>query len=208
MFVSRIFAVAIALGIPVTAAGQAPPAQPGPGGSPSQMVRAAGMPLQDGALPPGSLTVRVVQGAFTGDLSGIPVDLEVAGRSPLRAVTQTMGRAEFAHLPIGAQVSASATVNGSRLQSESFSMPADSGVRVLLIAGTETVSHGSGTLGSTSPIDRASVQTAGSPIADAAGGQARGVTIIQGTVAGLTVLTFAAMFLPRRRAGRRQTGAR
>ncbi len=208
MCTGRILVVAIALGIPGAAAGQAPPAQPGAGGSPPQMVRAAGMPLQDGALPPGSLTVRVVQGAFSGDLSGIPVDVEVAGRSPLRAETQTMGRAEFAHLPIGAQVSASATVNGSRLQSESFSMPADSGVRVLLISGAETASHGAGALGPTSPIDSASVQSAGPPIADASGGHARDVTIVQGTVVGLTVLAFAAVFLQRRRAGRRQTGAR
>lgn len=101
----------------------------------AQMVRAAGMPLTDGALPPGSLTVRLVQGSFTGDLSGVTVELEIDGLAARRAPTGEHGRAEFAHLPIGPRVHARATVDGEQLESEPFSMPADSGVRLLLMTG-------------------------------------------------------------------------
>jgi hypothetical protein len=101
----------------------------------TQMVRAAGMPLQDGALAPGMLTVRVVEGAFTRDLSDQLVELDVAGGKIESARTGPDGRAQFAHLPIGARVRAWATVGGERLESDSFAMAAESGMRVLLVAG-------------------------------------------------------------------------
>ena len=113
------------------------------------MVRAAGMPLADGELPPGSLTVRVVQGAFAGDLTGLPVEVELNGSETRQAFTGAKGRAEFAHLPIGAGVRVTASVGGERLQSDVFPMPAESGLRVLLVTGTgdpsepETISAGS-----------------------------------------------------------------
>lgn len=106
-----------------------------PPGAATQMVRAAGMPLNDGALPPGSLTVRLVEGAFTGDLRGISVEADLGGGQVQRAVTGEKGRAEFAHVPVGARVRVSAVVRAERLQSETFAMPAESGVRVLLVAG-------------------------------------------------------------------------
>ncbi len=95
-------------------------AQSPPGGTATQTVRAAGMPLADGALPPGSLTVRIVQGAFAGDLVAITVSLELDGRDTRTAQTGAMGRAEFAHLPVGSQVRASAVVNGERLGRSRF----------------------------------------------------------------------------------------
>jgi hypothetical protein len=131
---TRRLVLAISLAIPTLAMAQTPPA-PGGGTGAQAMVRAAGMPLQDGTLAPGSLTVRIVQGDFTGNLSGIDVDLEVAGEGAKRAQTGADGRAAFAHLPIGASVTASATVNGERLQSEPFTMPADAGIRLLFVAG-------------------------------------------------------------------------
>ena len=126
----------MAVALPALGAAQTPPAT---GDGATQMVRAAGMPLQDGALAPGSLTVRVVQGAFSGNLSGLDVELAVEGQAPKQARTGADGRAEFAHVPIGARVQASTTVGGERLASESFPMPADSGVRLLLVAGGEFV---------------------------------------------------------------------
>jgi hypothetical protein len=101
----------------------------------AQMVRAAGMPLNDGALAPGMLTVRIVEGAFTRDIANQIVELEVAGGTIESARTGPDGRAQFAHLPIGARVHARAAVNGERLESDSFDMPAQSGVRVLLVTG-------------------------------------------------------------------------
>lgn len=99
------------------------------------MVRAAGMPLNDGSLAPGMLTVRIVEGAFTHNLADKVVDLEVTGATSQRARTGSDGRAQFAHLPIGARVRASATIDGQRLESDYFEIPAESGVRILLVAG-------------------------------------------------------------------------
>lgn len=132
----RVLALALALAIPAWALAQAPP----PGGAGTQAtVRAAGMALQDGTLAPGSLTVRIVQGNFSGNLAGIGVELDVSGEGAKRMPTGADGRAAFAHLPIGSTVVASAVVNGERLQSERFTMPAEAGIRLLFVAGGEFV---------------------------------------------------------------------
>ena len=101
----------------------------------AHMVRAAGMPLNDGALPPGMLTVRVVEGGFTRDLADQPVTITVEGGESQSARTGADGRAQFAHLPIGARVRTSAVVGAERLESNPFEMTAASGVRILLVAG-------------------------------------------------------------------------
>jgi len=106
-----------------------------PDSAATQMVRAAGMPLNDGALAPGTLTVRVVEGAFTRDIANQLVEVEVAGGKIEAARTGPDGRAQFAHLPVGGRVRAWASVEGERLESDSFDIPAQSGVRVLLVAG-------------------------------------------------------------------------
>ena len=111
-------------------------AQTLPDSAATQMVRAAGMPLNDGALAPGMLTVRVVEGAFTRDIANQVVQVEVAGGKIESARTGPDGRAQFAHLPVGTRVRAWAAVEGERLESDSFEMPAQSGVRVLLVAGS------------------------------------------------------------------------
>jgi hypothetical protein len=107
-----------------------------PNSAATQMVRAAGMPLNDGALAPGILTVRVVEGAFTRDIANQVVEVEVTGGKIESARTGPDGRAQFAHLPVGARVRAWAAVDGARLESDSFDMPVQSGVRVLLVAGS------------------------------------------------------------------------
>ncbi len=132
----RRVALLIAALLPGAAAAQPAPAPPGNGAESQTMVRAAGMPLNDGALAPGMLTVRVVQGAFTGDLAGQAVDVRLAGGKTERALTGPDGRAQFAHLPIGGEVRASTLVGDERLESDAFVMPAESGVRVLLVAGS------------------------------------------------------------------------
>lgn len=125
----------------------------------TQMVRAAGMPLNDGALAPGMLTVRVVEGAFTRDIANQVVQVEVAGGRIESARTGPDGRAQFAHLPIGSRVRAWSAVEGERLESDSFDMPAQSGVRVLLVAGSGA---GAPVAGSPAPALDASTWPAGS----------------------------------------------
>jgi hypothetical protein len=104
-------------------------------GSASHQVRAAGMPLYDGTLPPGIMTVRVVQGGFSNDLPDQAVTVTVLGGRTEVQHTGSDGRATFGHLPIGSRVRAWAVVSGDRLESDLFEMPTESGVRVLLIAG-------------------------------------------------------------------------
>lgn len=188
----RVFIIiVIGFGAAGIAAGQA--VAPAPAGAPAT-VRAAGMPLHDGALPPGTLTVRVVQGAFTGDIAGTIVDLEVTGRAPLQAPTRAQGRAEFAHLPIGAEVRASAVVNGERLQSDAFRMPAEAGVRILLIAGAGAADAHAGPVAASLPpghpsVEATPVPAAASPAADQPGG-----AMVRRTVIAMTAIAFASVF--------------
>lgn len=113
-------------------AGSPAPVEPASG---QAMTRAAGMPLGDGALAPGMLTVRIVRGDFSNNAADQDVTVEVTGGSAQTARTGADGRAQFAHLAVGAEVRALATVDGQPLASEVFKMPAESGVRLLLVAG-------------------------------------------------------------------------
>lgn len=211
-----VAAISIASAVPVVLAGQA--SQPAPGGVGDQaMVRAAGMALQDGTLAPGSLTVRVVQGDFSGNLAGIDVVLDVSGEGAKRAPTGADGRAAFAHLPVGATVQASAVVNGERLQSEPFTMPADAGIRLLFVAGGEFVDtatkEGAQAIppigaGSAPPLPGGAAPPAASPEAGpgttTAAAPDGGVATLRAVVIVLTVAAFALVGLQqwrRRRPG-------
>lgn len=128
----------------------------GTGAGAAPASRAAGMALQDGTLPPGTLTARLVRGSFSGNLAGVNVTLEVDGEASKEAMTRDDGRAQFAHLAIGSRVRVTATVDGEPLASEPIVMPAESGIRVLLVAGGQFVD-------TTKPGEAASLP----PIADA-----------------------------------------
>lgn len=217
-------ALAIALAAPAGLIAQAPP----PGGDGAKaMVRAAGMALQDGTLAPGSLTVRVVQGNFSGNLAGIDVVLDVSGEGAKSVPTGVDGRAAFAHLPIGATVVASAVVNGEQLQSEPFTMPAEAGIRLLFVAGGEFVDtatkEGAQAIppigaGSAPPLpDGAAPSVAaarGAPGAPAppapagapAGGPGDGVATLRIVMIGLTLAAFALVGLQQWRRRRIRLG--
>ncbi len=94
----------------------------------------AGRPLPVGDLPVGTVTVRVVRGGMTNAIAGQQVELSGAGR-PLGAATDAQGRAEFPGLTPGATVMASTVVDGERLESQPFTVPASGGIRVALVAG-------------------------------------------------------------------------
>lgn len=168
----------------------------------AHMVRAAGMPLNDGALPPGMLTVRVVEGAFTRDLADLLVTVTIEGGSAQSARTGADGRAQFAHLRVGARLRASVTVGTEQLESDAFEMPAASGVRLLLIAdrGETTAGGGEATPAtvawpSTAPI----LPTISEPPPDPHGnGDSAAVTAIRAVLATTTVLALAAVWLKRR----------
>jgi hypothetical protein len=162
------------------------------------MVRAAGMPLNDAALAAGTLTVRVVRGAFAGDLADLEVELEVAGRVE-RERTKADGRAEFAHLPIGATVRARATVDGQRLESQRFEVPAAAGVRLLLVAGGDplpapALPPGHPDVSAATPAASAASMSIAPPVTET--GQS-GVGVVRKTLASATLLAFAALFFRR-----------
>jgi len=194
------------------AAAQAAPA----GDAPPQAARAAGMALHDGTLPPGTLTARIVQGSFSGNVSGVRVTLETDGQPPRDATTGADGRAQFAHLTVGTTVRVTATVGGERLQSESIVLPAESGVRVLLVAGDRFVdTTRAGQVAELPAITTAPPLPAGTDMpatgttpgaivpAAAPAAADRGVATLRVAMITLTVLAFAAVAYGRLRASRR-----
>ena len=84
-------------------------------------------------LPDGTVTVRVVRDEMTNNIVGASVELHGAG-AVRREPTGADGRALFTGVPAGARVHALAVVEGQRLESRPFDMPATGGVRTLLVA--------------------------------------------------------------------------
>ena len=108
--------------------GFAPPAVAQP-----DVRQMSGMPLPVGDMPAGSLTVRVLRGAISNPVAGLQVEVHGTG-APVTSTTNEAGRAEFKGLPIGARLKAVASVDGQRLESQEFALPAAGGVRVMLVA--------------------------------------------------------------------------
>jgi hypothetical protein len=110
-----------------------------PGGfqmpDPKQM---SGMPLPTGDLPDGTISIRLIRGQLSNNIAGHPVELEV-GRESRTARTDEGGRAQFSGIPAGTSVRAVATVDGERLESQVFPVPARGGVRVILVAADKAV---------------------------------------------------------------------
>jgi hypothetical protein len=96
---------------------------------PKQM---SGVPLPTSDIPAGTVTVRVVRGTLSNLVVGQPVELvgDVSGSGK----TNDAGRAEFTGLKPGARVKAVAVVDGERLESQTFTLPPQAGVRLLLVA--------------------------------------------------------------------------
>ena len=61
--------------------------------------------------------------------------VEIIGAGQTRtAITNDSGRAEFKELPVGARLRATATVGSERLESQEFTVPANGGIRLMLVA--------------------------------------------------------------------------
>ena len=97
---------------------------------PKQM---SGIPRPDGQVPVGTVTVRLIRGDLSNNIVGHPVELHVDGK--VQTVnTDGQGRAEFSGLTPGATASAVAVVDGERLESQSFPIETQSGIRLMLVA--------------------------------------------------------------------------
>jgi len=120
------FSIALLVVLSALAAAQQMP-------DPSQM---AGRPLPAPELPTGTVSVRLVRERMGNNIQNHQVTLNGAERT-LKGTTDAQGRAQFGDIPPGTMVTVEAIVDGERLRSQEFGVPASGGVRVALIAGLE-----------------------------------------------------------------------
>ena len=104
-----------------------PPAAAQP--DPRQM---SGIPLPDPNLAAGTVSVRVIRGQMTNNVPDQPVELRV-GDAVETVPTDADGRATFVALSPGATAIAATELDGVRLESQPFAVPANGGTRLLLV---------------------------------------------------------------------------
>lgn len=93
---------------------------------------AIGKPLEDGGLPAGTVSVRVIAGNPSSPVVGTEVTLIVGG-TPRVARTNAEGRAVFAGLTAGTPVQAKIkNAEDKEVTSETFPVPSSGGMRVML----------------------------------------------------------------------------
>jgi hypothetical protein len=97
---------------------------------PKQM---SGIPRPDGQMAPGTVTVRLIRGDLSNNITGHPVELHV-GDKVQTVNTDDQGRAEFTGLTPGSTATAVAVVDGERLESQAFPVQTQGGVRLMLVA--------------------------------------------------------------------------
>ena len=100
---------------------------------PSQM---SGLPLPDGELPDGTISVRVIRGQLANNVTDHPVDLH-QGDIVTTATTDANGRAMFLTLNPGVEVYAVTELDGQRIQSQRFGVPGRGGVRLMLVGAAD-----------------------------------------------------------------------
>ena len=100
---------------------------------PSQI---AGRALPAPELPDGTVSVRLVRESLGNNIVGHEVTV-AAGDLTRTVKTDETGRAQVTGLAPGASATAQAVVEGERLSSQPFEVPARGGVRVILISGLE-----------------------------------------------------------------------
>jgi hypothetical protein len=101
------------------------------------MKQMSGIPRPVTDLPDHAISVRLIRGDLSNNITGHPVELRVGGKT-MTAKTDESGRAEFKDLPPGAPVKASADVDGEHLQSQEFPAPDRGGIRLMLVATDKT----------------------------------------------------------------------
>ena len=97
---------------------------------PKQM---SGIPRPVTDLAAGHVSVRLIRGQLSNNISGHPVDMHAGGKV-LTVKTDENGRAEFSGVAAGTAVRAVAVVDGERLESQEFPWPSDGGIRLMLVA--------------------------------------------------------------------------
>jgi hypothetical protein len=116
----------------------------------AQIAAAIGRPLPSPDLPAGTVSVRIIAGSPSSPVEGTDVTLLVNG-TPRVARTDSAGRAIFKDLPAGATVQAKVTADNKDTTSESFPLPGDSGVRLMLSTKPFNPGAGMGAAGGAMP---------------------------------------------------------
>ena len=96
---------------------------------PKQM---AGIPRPVADLPDGTVSVRLIRGQLSNNITGHPVEVH-AGSKVTTVQTDENGRAEFTGLS-GTTVKFTADVDGEHLESKEFVAPGRGGIRLMLVA--------------------------------------------------------------------------
>jgi hypothetical protein len=97
------------------------------------MKQMSGIPRPVNDLPDGAISVRLIRGDLSNNITNHPVELRAGGKT-LTQKTDDSGRAQFSGVAPGTPVKASAVVDGERLESQDFPIPASGGVRLMLVA--------------------------------------------------------------------------
>ena len=97
---------------------------------PKQM---AGIPRPVNDLPDASISVRLIRGQLSNNISSHAVELHFANGRVIKVNTDDAGRAQFDKVPPGV-VKASADVDGEHLESQEFEAPKQGGIRLMLVA--------------------------------------------------------------------------
>lgn len=97
------------------------------------MKQMSGIPRPVTDLPDRAISVRVIRGDLSNNVTNQPVQLRV-GSKTLTEKTDANGRAEFKDLTPGETLKASTDVDGEHLESQEFPAPDRGGVRLMLVA--------------------------------------------------------------------------
>ncbi len=93
----------------------------------------SGTPLPMADMTPGTVSVRVVRGNMSNVIPRQAVELTIDGEKKT-ATTDEAGRATFEGLKVGGVVTLRAVVGDETLDSQQFRVPAQGGVRLMLVA--------------------------------------------------------------------------
>jgi hypothetical protein len=93
----------------------------------------SGIPRPVDDLPDSAVTVRLIRGQLSNNITGHDVQL-LAGGKTITSKTDDAGRAEFKGVAAGTTVKAVTDVDGEHLESQEFAIPAHGGVRLMLVA--------------------------------------------------------------------------
>jgi hypothetical protein len=95
----------------------------------------SGQPLPSPDLPAGTVSVRVVRGSMSNNVTGQDVELRAGDRVVQTVTTDGAGRAVFSGVQPNERYQAAMRVGDESLVSQTFSMPSSGGVRLLLVSG-------------------------------------------------------------------------